>query len=104
LMPVVMKVSENLNRRVPTAKLNAIIRDAVLAHPAPIAQDRALKILYCAQVATHPPLFVFHCNEPELVQPSYKRFLENIIRTNFDFEGVPLTLEFRERGGREPKP
>jgi GTP-binding protein len=104
LMPVIMKVSENLNRRVPTAKLNAIIRDAVLAHPAPIAQDRALKILYCAQVATHPPLFVFHCNDPELVQPSYRRFLENIIRTNFAFEGVPLTLEFRERGGREPQP
>jgi len=38
------------------------------------------------------------------VQPSYRRFLENIIRTNFAFEGVPLTLEFRERGGREPQP
>ena len=97
LMPVVMQVAENLDRRIPTAKLNAVVRDAVLAHPPPISQDRVLKIYYCAQVAAHPPLFVFHCNEPELIQPSYKRFVENVLRANFDFIGVPLTLDFRER-------
>jgi GTPase len=101
LMPLVVKVAENLDRRIPTAKLNTVIRDAVSAHPPPIAQDRALKIYYAAQVAAHPPLFVFHCNEPELVQPSYRRFIENVLRTNFDFEGVPLTLEFRERSRTE---
>jgi GTP-binding protein len=97
LMPVVMQVAENLDRRIPTAKLNEIVRDAVLAHPPPIHQDRALKIYYCAQVSTHPPLFVFHCNEPDLIQSSYKRFIENVLRSNFDFVGVPLTLDFRER-------
>ena len=97
LMPVVMQVAENLDRRIPTAKLNAVVRDAVLAHPPPISQDRVLKIYYCAQVAAHPPLFVFHCNEPELIAPSYKRFVENVLRANFDFTGVPLTLDFRER-------
>jgi GTP-binding protein len=68
-----------------------------MAHPAPAIGGKPLKIYYCSQPAAHPPLFVFHCNDPELVQPSYKRFLENVIRQNFDFEGVPLTLEFRER-------
>jgi GTP-binding protein len=97
LMPVVNHVAGNLDRRIPTAKLNAVVQDAVIAHPAPISQDRMLKIFYCAQVATRPPLFVFSCNEPKLVQPSYKRFIENVIRSNFDFEGVPLTLDFRER-------
>jgi GTP-binding protein len=97
LMPVVNKVAENLDRRIPTAKLNAIVGDAVIAHPPPISGDRTFKIYYCAQVATRPPLFVFSCNEPKLVQPSYKRFIENVIRSNFDFEGVPLTLDFRER-------
>ena len=97
LMPVVNTVAENLERRIPTAKLNAIVQDAVIAHPAPITGDRAFRIFYCAQVATHPPLFVFSCNEPKLVQPSYKRFIENVIRSNFDFTGVPLTLDFRER-------
>jgi GTP-binding protein len=62
-----------------------------------MAAGRALKIFYCAQVAAHPPLFVFHCNEPDSIQPSYKRFLENVLRSNFEFEGVPLSLEFRER-------
>jgi GTP-binding protein len=97
LLPLVSRVAENLDRRIPTARLNEIVRDAIVAHPPPIAQDRTLRVYYCAQVATHPPLFVFHCNDPELVQPSYRRFLENVLRANFDFEGVPLTLEFRER-------
>ena len=97
LMPVVSQVAENLDRRIPTAKLNAVIQDAVIAHPPPISQDRMLKIFYCAQVSTHPPLFIFSCNEPKLIQPSYKRFIENVIRSNFDFQGVPLTLDFRER-------
>jgi GTP-binding protein len=97
LMPLVNRVAANLDRRVPTAQLNEVVRDAILAHPPPIAQDRPLRIYYCAQVAVHPPLFVFHCNDPELVAGSYKRFVENVLRANFDFEGVPLTLDFRER-------
>jgi GTP-binding protein len=54
-------------------------------------------MLYVSQPQTHPPLFVFHVNDPDLVPPSYKRFIENTIRAEFDFEGVPLTLEFRSR-------
>ena len=101
LMPLVMKVAANLDRHVPTAKLNSVIRDATLAHPAPAPGGHPFKILYCSQPASHPPLFVFHCNDPDLVQTSYKRFLENVIRQNFEFEGVPLTLEFRARRREE---
>jgi GTP-binding protein len=97
LMPLVEKVAANLDRRVPTARLNEVVRDAVTAHPPPISGDRALRIYYCAQVAVHPPFFIFHCNHPELVPSSYRRFIENVLRANFDFEGVPLTFEFRER-------
>ena len=101
LMPLVMRVSNNLDRRIPTAQLNSVIRDATMAHPAPAIGGKPFKIYYCSQPAAHPPLFVFHCNDPELVQSSYRRFLENIIRQHFDFEGVPLTLEFRERSRAE---
>lgn len=97
LMPVVMRVAGNLARRVATARLNTIIHDAALAHPPPSPGGKTFKIFYCSQPASHPPLFVFHCNDPQLLQSSYRRFLENVIRQNFDFEGVPLTLEFRER-------
>jgi len=105
LMPLVMRVANNLDRRVPTAKLNSVIRDASMAHPAPAPGGHPFKIYYCSQVASHPPLFVFHCNDPELVQSSYVRFLENVLRQNFEFDGVPLTLQFRERsrpGDEEP--
>jgi GTPase len=97
LMPIVAHVAENLDRRIPTAQLNTTIRSAVLAHPAPATGSGVLRIYYAAQPATHPPIFVFHCNDPQLVQPHYKRFLENTLRQHFDFEGVPLTLEFRAR-------
>jgi GTP-binding protein len=97
LMPLVMKVAENLDRRIPTAQLNAVIRDAVYAHQPPNNAGRPLRIYYAAQVATHSPLFIFHCNDPDLLTNSYKRFLENTLRSNFEFEGVPLNLEFRAR-------
>ena len=97
LMPLVLRVAENLERRVPTPQLNSVIRDAVYAHPAAMRGGKPLRVYYAAQVATHPPLFIFHCNDPDLVSTSYKRFLENTLRANFDFEGVPLGLEFRAR-------
>lgn len=97
LMPLVMKTAANLDRRIPTSQLNAAIRDAVMTHPAPAKNGKVFRIFYCAQVTAHPPLFIFHCNDPELATFSYKRFLENTLRANFDFTGVPLTLDFRER-------
>jgi GTP-binding protein len=97
LMPIVFQVATGLDRRIPTPQLNTVIRDAVMTHPAPGKGGKPLRIYYCAQVAAHPPLFIFHCNDPELMTTSYKRFLENTLRSRFDFTGVPLSLEFRER-------
>lgn len=101
LMPLVERISANLDRRVPTPQLNAAVRDAALAHPAPAIDGRVFRIFYASQPVTHPPVFVFHCNDPSLVQPAYERFLEHVIRRNFDFEGIPLTLEFRPRRAEE---
>jgi GTP-binding protein len=101
LLPLVKAVAENLDRRIPTAQLNAVVRDAVYAHPPPNNSGRPLRIYYAAQVSTRPPLFIFHCNDPDLMTNSYKRFLENTLRSNFDFEGVPLSLEFRARRSEE---
>jgi GTPase len=104
LMPIINHVDQNLNRRIATAPLNAVIRDAVMAHPASAIKGKLFKVYYAAQPATHPPLFVFHCNDPDLLQSHYKRFLENIIRQHFDFEGVPITLEFRPRREQQELP
>jgi len=103
LMPLVAKVAENLDRRIATPQLNDVLRRAVLAHPPPSSSGRLVRIYYVSQPATHPPLFVFHCNDPDLVQSHYKRFLENVIRAHYDFEGVPLRMEFRPRREREER-
>jgi GTP-binding protein len=101
LMPLVEQVAHNLDRHVPTPALNTVVREAVLAHPAPATAGRMLRVYYASQPQTHPPLFVFHCNDPSLVQPAYARFLENELRRNFDFSGVPLSLQFRPRRSEE---
>ncbi len=101
LMPLVMKIAANLDRRIATSQLNATIRDAIFAHPPPAIGGRPLRIFYAAQVAAHPPLFLFHCNDPDLMTTAYRRFLENTLRANYEFDGVPLTLEFRERSRTE---
>lgn len=101
LMPLVMRVAQNLERRVPTAALNSLIRDAIYAHPPPAQGGKPLRIYYAAQVATKPPRFLFHCNDPDLVSNSYKRFIENTLRKEFDFEGVPLTFDFKPRSRDE---
>lgn len=95
LLPLVDRVAASLDRRVPTAALNEAIRNTVLAHPAPAVGGRLFKVYYVTQPAVHPPVFVFSCNDPDLLQAHYQRFLENTLRQHFDFEGVPLTLEFR---------
>ena len=99
LMPLVDRVAANLDRRVATAQLNAAIRDAVLAHPAPAIGGKLFKVYYVTQPATHPPVFVFSCNDPDLLQSHYRRFLENVIRQHFDFEGVPLDARVSPASG-----
>jgi GTP-binding protein len=97
LMPLVEQVAANLDRRIATPALNNVVRDAVMTHPAPAIGGKVLRVYYVSQPETHPPLFVFHCNDPELVPPAYERFLERVLRTHFEFEGVPLTFQFRPR-------
>ena len=97
LMPIVEQVAENLDRRIPTAQLNELVRTTTLTHPAPAIAGKLFKIYYASQPAVHPPKFLFFCNDPELVQNSYVRFLDNSLREHGNFEGVPLQLEFRPR-------
>jgi GTP-binding protein len=88
-------------KRVPTPRLNQLIRDAVEAHPR-TERGRSLKIYYTAQTGTAPPRFTCFCNDPRLVHFSYVRYLENKLRAAFGFTGTPLRLEFRSRSeGRE---
>ena len=95
-------VWENRSLRIKTSELNRMVRDAVQHHPAPMKGTRRLKIYFAAQVATDPPLFLFHVNEPKLVHFTYKRYLENRIREEYPFEGTPIRLSFRLSKGSLP--
>jgi len=84
-------------RRVPTAKLNQVLKDAVQKHPPPSRPGKWMKFYYVTQADLSPPTFVFLCNEPAGIHFSYRRYLENEFREAFGFEGTPLRLSFRAR-------
>ncbi|ERN54165.1 ribosome biogenesis GTPase Der [Alkalihalophilus marmarensis] len=97
VLPMVKKVSQNHNLRVPTNILNDLIMDAVAMNPTPTDKGKRLRINYVTQVAVEPPTFVFFVNEPELLHFSYERFLENRLRATFEFEGTPIKIIARKK-------
>jgi GTP-binding protein len=86
-------------RRVPTAALNKLLKDAVAKHAPASKPGKWVKFLYATQVATSPPTFVFFCNEPQQIHFSYRRYLENELREAFGFTGTPIRISFRGRDG-----
>ncbi len=98
IMPEIIKVGENINREVKTSVLNDVINDAYQLNIPPSYKGKRLKIYFCNQSGTKPPKFTFHVNNKGLVHFSYERYLENKIRENFDFEGTPIILQFKNKG------
>lgn len=101
LMPEIVKVKENIKREVKTSLLNEVIQDAYQLNLPPSYKGRRLKIYFTSQTGINPPKFTFRVNSKGLVHFSYERYLENKIRENFDFEGTPITLQFKNRNGDE---
>ena len=97
LMPEVIKVFNNTRKEVKTSILNDVITDAVSLKAPPSYKGKRLKIYFTSQTGTTPPKFTFHVNNKNLVHFSYERYLENKIRENFDFEGTPIILQFKNR-------
>lgn len=97
VLPTALEVQEERLARVPTSKLNQLVREAVAAHPPKAKGNRVLKITYAAQVRSNPPTFLFHVNDPELVHFSYERYLENCLRREYRFLGTPVRLSFRKK-------
>ena len=97
LMPQVEKVEENIVKEIKTSLLNNCIMDAYDLNPAPSYKGRRLKINYVHQTGIKPPKFTFHVNDKTLVHFSYQRYLENKLRENFDLEGTPIIIEFKNK-------
>lgn len=92
-----VRVCDERKKRIETGKLNSVIQRAMVEQPPPMVKNRRLKLLYVTQPSVSPPLFVFFVNDATLVHFSYRRYLENILRAKFGFEGVSMRLAFRSR-------
>ncbi|MFM1808486.1 MAG: ribosome biogenesis GTPase Der [Flavobacteriaceae bacterium] len=92
-----VKVFENRSKRIPTHKLNDVMLPIIENRPPPSLKGKYVKIKFCTQLPGHYPQFAFFCNLPQYVKDPYKRFLENQLRNQFDFEGVPITVFMRKK-------
>ncbi len=101
----IFKHADNLykeyTKRIKTAELNKLLQFAQEKHQPPVVSNRRLKFFYMTQVGIKPPHFVIFVNYPEAVHFSYERYILNLIRESFGFDGVPLKISIRKRKGRD---
>lgn len=92
-----VKVYENKTRRIPTSKLNDVMLAEIERYPPPAWKGKYIKIKYSTQLPTKNPVFAFFCNLPQYIKSPYTRYLENRLRENFDFEGVPVKIIYKNK-------
>ncbi len=94
---VAMQVFENRTKRITTSKLNEFAERIIDAYPPPSIKGKFVSIKYVTQLPGRSPKFAFFCNLPQYVSDSYKRYIENKMREEYDFSGVPITIYFRKK-------
>ncbi|MCA6436044.1 MAG: ribosome biogenesis GTPase Der [Bacteroidetes bacterium] len=93
---VAMYVYQNKTKHIPTRQLNDFLLPLIESHPPPSIKGKDIKIKYTTQLKGEA-LFILYCNLPQYVQENYKRFIENKIREQFDFCGVPIVISIRKK-------
>lgn len=96
-MEKALEVYDNRQRRVATSKLNEAMLKVIERFPPPITRGHAVKIKYVQQIPTAVPAFAFYTNYPDAIKGPYKNFLENKLRSLFNFSGVPIRIFFRDK-------
>jgi GTP-binding protein len=92
-----LEVYENKHRKIPTSKLNDIMLKAILKYQAPVVRGHVIKIKFVSQLPTRVPSFAFFTNFPDDIKVPYRNYLENQLRANFKFTGVPIRVYFRKK-------
>ncbi len=100
LFETIDKIYENRFRRVSTSVLNEVLYEAMQLHETPNDKGKYLKIYYMTQMEVDPPTFILFVNDTKLMHFSYKRYIENKLRENFDFSGTPIKLLVRAKGDK----
>lgn len=90
-----IQVFKNRQKKISTSKLNDFILPVIEKNPPPVAKGKYVRIKYVMQLPTAFPSFAFFCNHPQYLKEPYKRFLENKLREEYDFTGVPIEIYFR---------
>ncbi|NPA61503.1 MAG: ribosome biogenesis GTPase Der [Epsilonproteobacteria bacterium] len=101
ILDEIVELYRRYSRRIPTSKLNEVIKFATIKHHIPTKNGAVVKIKYATQYAIKPPKIALIMNRPDGLHFSYKRYLINTLRENFDFRGVPIDIIARKRGERE---
>lgn len=91
------EVYENKTKKISTSKLNEVMLPIIENYPPPALKGKHIKIKYITQIQASSPMFAFFCNLPQYIKDPYKRFLENKLRENFNFTGVPIQIFFRQK-------
>ncbi|MBR2194457.1 MAG: ribosome biogenesis GTPase Der [Salinivirgaceae bacterium] len=92
-----MQVYKNRRQKISTAKLNEVMLAAIDNYPPPTVKGKYIRIKYVTQLPTPSPQFAFFCNLPQYIRDPYRRYLENKMRENFELQGVPVQIYFREK-------
>lgn len=97
---MILEVHQNYNRRIPTSLLNTTIKDATIKHPIPSDKGKMIKIYYATQIQSAPPEIILVMNKPKSLHFSYKRYLINYLRRNFDFKGSPIIINPKPKSSK----
>ncbi|HKG07229.1 MAG TPA: ribosome biogenesis GTPase Der, partial [Pedobacter sp.] len=92
-----LEVFQNRGKKIPTSKLNDVMLPIIEKYPPPALKGKYIKVKYITQINGTSPMFAFFCNLPQYIKEPYKRFIENKLRENFDFSGVPIQIYFRQK-------
>nr|MBD3620765.1 ribosome biogenesis GTPase Der [Sunxiuqinia sp.] len=92
-----VEVYENRQQKLKTSKLNEVLLEAIERYPPPSIKGKYIKIKYVTQLPSPTPSFALFANLPQYVKEPYRRYIENQIRENFNFSGVPLQIFFRKK-------
>ncbi len=97
VLELAWEIYQRGNKKLPTKKLNDVLLRVIAKTPPPSEQGKAIKIKYITQVSNEPLVLALYTNFPKRIKTSYRRYLENQIRDNFDLMGIPINISFRKK-------